>query len=402
MMWCMLFVAVHVSCILCPPEHSSPCCLFSSCCLFPPLPPLPHPSSTSLPTSLRQKPLIPHWITSYLIVITFIWQVGKSQAIVMTYGWKEGLICHYHSTRVSTLTSCCTWVVPVTIWYCLPTAKVMSPHVQQCIGCSMTGGSVQEIYHCRWQLYSELTCATFIINTTLSDKSLDSWNIPSFPNPLLPPLLRTPPSPPSSSSLPSFVPPSSHSMLVFWRSLKLSTQTTEQKRNLNLQWVAVCGCVNVVFVMQHVCVCVCEYVCVCVCMWHLCIRASGIVCGCMWLCVCVCVCCVCTCGISVNRQVVWCVCITRHVCVFVCICVCLLHVCIQACGVYVCMQCVCVQQVCVCLRVLCMGVCMLELGQYTNNIDISQYWQSQYNINTSHYSIDILKYCDVSQYINLF
>ena len=39
----------------------------------------------------------------------------------------------------------------------------------------------------------------------------------------------------------------------------------------------------------------------------------------------------------------------------------------------VCMQCVCVQQVCVCLRVLCMGVCMLELGQYTNNIDISQY-----------------------------
>jgi len=60
--------------------------LFNTPLLFSFLPPLPKPSSTSLPTSLRPKPLIPHWITSYLIVITFIWQVGKSQAIIMTYG----------------------------------------------------------------------------------------------------------------------------------------------------------------------------------------------------------------------------------------------------------------------------------------------------------------------------
>ena len=36
------------------------------------------------------------------------------------------------------------------------------------------------------------------------------------------------------------------------------------------------------------------------------------------------------------------------------------------------------------------------------DIDISQYGQSQYNINTSYYSIDISKYCDISQYIDSF
>ena len=41
-------------------------------------------------------------------------------------------------------------------------------------------------------------------------------------------------------------------------------------------------------------------------------------------------------------------------------------------------------------------------GTIDQYIDISQYWQSQYNINASHYSIDILKYCDISQYIKLF
>ena len=41
-------------------------------------------------------------------------------------------------------------------------------------------------------------------------------------------------------------------------------------------------------------------------------------------------------------------------------------------------------------------------GTIYQYIDILQYWQSQYNINTSYYSIDISKYCDISQYINLF
>jgi len=58
----------------------------------PPPAPLPHTPththpflylSTHLPPA---KPLIPHWITSYLIVITFKWQVRKSQAIIMIYG----------------------------------------------------------------------------------------------------------------------------------------------------------------------------------------------------------------------------------------------------------------------------------------------------------------------------
>ena len=38
---------------------------------------LPLPSPPHLSPFHRAKPLIPRWITSYLIVITFIWQVGN-------------------------------------------------------------------------------------------------------------------------------------------------------------------------------------------------------------------------------------------------------------------------------------------------------------------------------------
>jgi len=129
MMWCMLFVAVHVSCILCPLQHSSPL-------LISPSPPQTFLHlSTHLPQAKTADPSLDH-------------QLPDSHYIHMAGGEIPG---NYHDLwlkrrshmplslhHMSTVTSCCTWVVAVSIWYCLPRAKVTSPHVQQCIGCSMT------------------------------------------------------------------------------------------------------------------------------------------------------------------------------------------------------------------------------------------------------------------------
>jgi len=112
--------------------------LFNTPLLFSFLPPLPKPSSTSLPTSLRPKPLIPHWITSYLIVHYIHMAGGEIPGNYHDLWLKRRSHMPLSLHHMSTVTSCCTWVVAVSIWYCLPRAKVTSPHVQQCIGCSMT------------------------------------------------------------------------------------------------------------------------------------------------------------------------------------------------------------------------------------------------------------------------